>query len=158
MGGSEEKLVFGSGSGSRKNCAVELETSSCAHAESTGGIRSGAARNRRSRRRRLSIMNGEAQRIPAVKDKPGELTIIYVSQSHGSTSTKILRLPLKLNIFVLQDAQSTRRQVLPLGHYGSDSRRQLQNKSATNSRSLSARDLFDNCFHPTRLRHLRYSE
>src|SRR6202011_700354 len=69
-------------------------------------------------------------------------------RSHGSTSTKILRLPLKLNIFVLQDAQSTRRQVLPLGHYGSDSGRPLQNKSATNSRSLSARDFFHYCFHP----------
>src|SRR4029077_3868144 len=28
-----------------------------------------------------------------------------------------LRLPLKLNIFELQGAQSTQRQVLPLGHY-----------------------------------------
>ena len=59
----------------------------------------------------------------------------------GGRIEDFLRLPLKLNIFVLQDAQSTRRQVLPLGHYGSDSGRQLQNKSATNSRSLSARDL-----------------
>jgi hypothetical protein len=36
LGRSEEKLVCGSGSGSRINCAMGPDISSCAHAESTG--------------------------------------------------------------------------------------------------------------------------
>jgi hypothetical protein len=46
LGCGEEKLVRGSGSGSRKNCEMGPETSSCAHAGSTDGIRGGAARDR----------------------------------------------------------------------------------------------------------------
>ena len=38
-------------------------------------------------------MNGEAQRIPAVKDKPGELTISYVAHGDGvSNSLSVLEI------------------------------------------------------------------